>query len=142
MRRSAVLRTPKELTIVTDTLVRLIEGRIDSDLAGVKVLTDQELLDRLTPWLDEAADEGLFAGTPLERFRDWFQSTVVPHLRKLGELGQKSWEAICDPDSEFSKERIATVVLSLGVLTGLQQADLSTLVAIALLAIRSKKCSA
>lgn len=119
-------------------LTKLIGDSIASDLTRINGLSDQELLTQISQWLDATTGEGLYAATPLDRFQDWLQTTILPHLRKLGESGQDAWNMICDPASTMSKDRIASIVLAIAVLSGLQQLDVSTLVAIVVLAIRVK----
>jgi hypothetical protein len=121
-----------------DELVDLVAGRIDSELSRINVMGDPELLAAIQPWLDARTGEGLYSANLNDRFLEWMHSTLLPQLRRLGETGQRTWDAICDPSSAITKERIASIVLVVAVLSGLQNLDISTLVAIVVMAIRSK----
>jgi hypothetical protein len=119
-------------------LVQVVGDRVSGELARVNGMSDDELLAIASKWLDQQPSAGLYAGTPADRFKDWLQSTVLPHLRKMGECGQRSWDYICDPESALSKDRIASIALTLAVLSGLQELHVETLIAIVVLAIRVK----
>lgn len=123
---------------MTDNLVDLVGGRVESELSRINALDDSQLLAAIQPWLDTQTGEGLYSADPKERFVEWMQSTLLPQLRRLGETGQRAWDVICDPSSSITKERIASTVLVIAVLSGVQNPDISTLVAIVVMAIRSK----
>jgi hypothetical protein len=119
-------------------LVQLVGDRLTGELARVNAMSDQELVAMTSEWLDRLPMAGLYAGAPVDRFKDWLQSTVLPHLRRMGAQGQRSWDYICDPESALSKDRIASIALTLAVLSGVQELNIETLVAIIVLAIRVK----
>lgn len=124
---------------MSNTLVDLLGERIGDDLARIDAMTDEQLMASIMPWLDEQTSGSLYAGTPGDRFNNWLQTTVLPHCRKLGAIGQTTWDHICDPDSAINKERAASILLVLSVIAGLQTLDPSTLISIAVMAIRQKR---
>ena len=117
-------------------LLSLVAGSIEPRLVEVQKLDDAALLDDFRRWLDRQTPSALYSATPEERFKEWMRNSLLPGLRKLGESGQHAWSLLRDPESAYSKERVASIVLTIAVLTGLQTPDVSTLVAIAVLAIR------
>ncbi len=119
-------------------LVQLVGDRVAGELVRVNAMSDEELLAITSMWLDGLPNAGLYAGTPTDRFKDWLQSTAMPHLRKMGMHGHRTWDYICDPDSALSKDRIASIVLALAVVSGLQELHVETMIAIVVLAIRYK----
>lgn len=119
-------------------LADLIIIQVTHEIDRINAMNDQELLILIEPWLNSETKDGLNAGTPSDRFKGWMQSGLLPHCRKLGKVGQDTWDILRDPESAFSKDRIASVILCLSVLSGLQHLDISTLVAIVVLSIRSK----
>lgn len=122
---------------MNSNIAAIIADSIESDLQALTPADDETLFSHVSAWLD-AVDPDRFASTRRDRFMFWLDDSLLPALRRLGQSGQQVWDTICDPTSTLSKERIASAVLALAVMTGLQHLDLSTLVAIVVLAIRSK----
>lgn len=122
-----------------ESLKAILVERIESHLNKLNALTDDQLLNEIMPWIEEELPkEGLYAGMPLDRFKEWLQSEIFPNLKKLGEKGQHAWDMLRDPNSALSKERVASIILTLSVFGGFQPLDISTLVAIVVMAIRCK----
>lgn len=126
------------MLLMPNDLAGLVADNIVDAVQQFQNIENQQLLDRVSPWLDEVCQADRYAGSPDERFKNWLETSLLPSLRRLGESGQHAWDTIRDPTSAISKERIASVVLVLAVATGLQHLDISTLVAIVILAIRCK----
>jgi len=119
-------------------LVNLVADRVQGEIARYNAMSDQELLAHANVWLNEQTGSGLYSASPEERFKQWVESTLLPRLKRLGDSGQRAWDMICDPDSEFSKDRISSILLTLAVVTGFQHLDFATLLAIVVMAIRYK----
>ena len=108
-----------------------VEELISSQFDDLKDKPTEELLATVASWIEnELSLEGMYSGSPVERFSEWLTSGLLPQLKKLGGHGQATWDMLCDPSSAMSKERVASIVLTLSIVAGLQQLDVSTAVAI------------
>lgn len=122
-----------------NTPVAILSASIGPVLASIRDHSDEQLWTKSSGWFaQENQEDGRYSGEWRDRFAAFISERVEPALRQLGDEGAKLWDYLCDPESAMNKDRVAALVLALSVTLGLQALDISTAVAIVVLAIKLK----
>lgn len=117
----------------------LLAAAVEPELSALRNLNDSDLLARVTGWLEQETPDGTrYSGDWRARLETILSERVRPVLQKMGDKGAELWNYLCDAESAWNKDRIAALVLALGVALGIQNLDMSTGVAIIVLAIKLK----